>query len=100
MKFYRFVIIKEAKESDSGEETQPRQEEVILVNVDHIVSIKPIRVMLKSHLYEGHWLRLSNGKKYRALEIPLELQFLLDNTTDLTGKKESVLGDEQTIYLS
>ncbi len=58
------------------EEAAPIKESTIpyLINLDHIVSVKPINILIRSNLYKGYWLRLSNGKKYRALEIPEELE--------------------------
>ena len=49
----------------------------ILINEDHLVSIKPIKMMVNEHLLDGYWIRTSNGKKYRAIEIPEELKNLL-----------------------
>ena len=44
----------------------------ILINEDHLVSIKPIKMMINDNLLDGYWIRTSNGKKYRAIEIPSE----------------------------
>ncbi len=52
--------------------------ETLLVNIDHIVSIKPIRMVIEDKLINGYWLRTSNGKKYRATEIPAELASMLE----------------------
>jgi len=57
----------------------------ILINEDHLVSIKPIKMMINDHLLDGYWIRTSNGKKYRAIEIPQELKDLLE-----TGEKKSL----------
>ena len=46
----------------------------ILINEDHLVSIKPIKMMINDHLLDGFWIRTSNGKKYRAIEIPEEFE--------------------------
>ena len=53
-------------------EAHQREEIVdILINTDHIVSIKPIRMATRDRqVIEGYWLRLSNGKKYKALQVP------------------------------
>lgn len=58
------------------EEAAPIRESSIpyLLNLDHIVSLKPINILIRGNLHKGYWIRLSNGKKYRALEIPKELQ--------------------------
>ena len=47
-----------------------RDELEMLVNEDHLVSIKPINIMISNDLVKGFWIRLSNGKKYKAVEIP------------------------------
>ncbi len=52
--------------------------ETLLINVDHIVSIKPIRMVIEDKVVDGYWLRMTNGKKYRATEIPSCLIDLLD----------------------
>ena len=57
----------------------------ILINEDHLVSIKPIKMMINDHLLDGYWIRTSNGKKYRAVEIPEDLKTLLDQ-----GEKKSL----------
>ncbi len=46
----------------------------MIVNLDHIVSIKPINIMVEESLVEGYWMRLTNGKKYKAVDIPAELK--------------------------
>tara|TARA_R100000656_G_scaffold69896_1_gene52503 strand:- start:4020 stop:4322 length:303 start_codon:yes stop_codon:yes gene_type:complete len=45
----------------------------MLINLDHLVSIKPINVATSDGVVQAYWLRLSNGKKYKATEIPDEL---------------------------
>jgi len=57
----------------------------ILINEEHLVSIKPIKMMINDHLLDGFWIRTSNGKKYRAIEIPSELKKLLRE-----GEKKSL----------
>lgn len=52
--------------------------ETLLINVEHIVSIKPIRMVIEEKVVDGYWLRMTNGKKYRATEIPKALIDLLD----------------------
>lgn len=44
--------------------------ESLLINVDHIISLKPIRMVVEEKLVKGYWIRTTNGKKYRAVEIP------------------------------
>ncbi len=45
----------------------------VLFNLDHIVSIKPIRISRPDKLLNGFWIRTTNGKKYRASNIPDDL---------------------------
>ncbi len=59
-------------------------ESEMLVNPDHIVSIKPINIVLKQGILKGYWIRLSNGKKYRASSIPaILLEMLSDSHQEL-----------------
>jgi hypothetical protein len=71
------------------EEAAPIKESSIpyLLNLDHIVSVKPINILIRGNLHKGYWIRLSNGKKYRALEIPKELDAML---TDFDSSKNSI----------
>lgn len=67
MKFKKFHIL------DTKSSGQDTQEVEVLFNLDHIVSIKPIRISRPDKLLNGFWIRTSNGKKYRASRIPDEL---------------------------
>lgn len=67
MKFKKFHIL------DTKSSGQDTQEIEVLFNLDHIVSIKPIRISRPDKLLNGFWIRTSNGKKYRASRIPDEL---------------------------
>ena len=51
--------------------------ETLLINTKHIISLKPIRMVVDEKLIMGYWIRTSNGKKYRAVEIPEELMTTL-----------------------
>ncbi len=51
--------------------------ETLLINTDHIVSLKPIRMVVDEKLVLGYWIRTTNGKKYRAVEIPTALKSVL-----------------------
>lgn len=68
MKFKKFSIL-DIKASGSTE----HEEVEIMFNVDHIISIKPIRISRPDKLLNGFWIRTTNGKKYRASKIPEEL---------------------------
>ncbi len=97
MKFYRFTVLKNRKDEDL--ETGEGPEETLLLNSLHIVSIKPIRMILKGAMYQGYWLRTSNGKKYRALEIPVELKSLLDEKSGTSEREMTLLSDDEQITL-
>jgi hypothetical protein len=71
MKMQKFTILN-PKESNEG-----NQETDMLINLDHVVSVKPIRIIGRDNIIQGHWLRLTNGKKYRAIRIPSELENIL-----------------------
>lgn len=60
--------------------------ETLLINGDHIVSLKPIRMVVEEKLVKGYWIRTTNGKKYRAVEIPSRLKDLLDESDSEIGK--------------
>ncbi|PIP90070.1 MAG: hypothetical protein COW01_09325 [Bdellovibrionales bacterium CG12_big_fil_rev_8_21_14_0_65_38_15] len=51
----------------------------MLINLAHLVSVKPINVATQAGVVQAYWIRLSNGKKYKATEIPEELSELLKN---------------------
>ena len=53
----------------------------ILLNSSHIASIKPINILFKGNIILGYWIRMNNGKKYKATRIPLELLKQLDDST-------------------
>lgn len=65
MEFKKFTILN-ASSSHQG------QEEIdILINPSHIVSIKSIKMTTADlRVIEGYWIRLTNGKKYKAVKIP------------------------------
>lgn len=68
MKFKKFTIFQSKPvNGQEGEEVE------ILFNLDHIISIKPIRISSGEKLLNGFWIRTTNGKKYRASKIPDEL---------------------------
>ena len=56
--------------------------ETLLINTDHIVSIKPIRMVVEEKLILGFWIRTTNGKKYRAIDIPTSLKSTLGEDED------------------
>lgn len=68
MKFQKFTIFNsKPSPGQEGEEIE------VLFNLDHIISIKPIRISRSDKLLNGFWIRTTNGKKYRAARIPEDL---------------------------
>lgn len=51
--------------------------EVVFFNLDHIISIKPINMVIDDEVIPGYWIRTTGGKKYRAIEIPDEIKSLI-----------------------
>lgn len=69
--------------------------ETLLINTDHIVSLKPIKMVVDEKLVLGYWIRTTNGKKYRAVEIPELLKVTLGATeTDIATTVLNVLSDD------
>jgi hypothetical protein len=64
--------------------------ETLLINTEHIISLKPIRMVVDEKLVQGFWIRTSNGKKYRAVEIPSSIKATL----------EQDISDESTTFLN
>ncbi len=71
MKFQKFTIFNAKASPQVAEEIE------VLFNLDHIVSIKPIRISRADKLLNGFWIRTSNGKKYRASKIPDDLLVII-----------------------
>ena len=53
----------------------------MLLNATHISSIKPINILFKGNIILGYWIRMNNGKKYKATRIPLELANQLNDSS-------------------
>ncbi|HLT22136.1 MAG TPA: hypothetical protein VKZ84_01785 [Bacteriovoracaceae bacterium] len=87
MNFKKFKIINSNASSVDQEEVD------ILFNLDHIISIKPIRISTPDQIINGFWIRTTNGKKYRASEIPKELLDLIGS--EYQGKVNLGAMDEQ-----
>lgn len=69
--------------------------ETLLINTDHIVSLKPIRMVVDEKLVLGFWIRTTNGKKYRAVEIPESIKSILGKSdSDESETVLNVLSDE------
>ena len=65
MNFAKFVIL-----NPKDQNTARESEVEMLINLDHIISIKPIRISSPDRLMNGFWIRTTNGKKYKAVKIP------------------------------
>ncbi len=72
MSFKKFKILTSKNTSNVESE-----EIEVLFNLNHLVSIKPIRIVRSDKILNGFWIRTSNGKKYRATAIPNELLELI-----------------------
>jgi hypothetical protein len=71
--------------------------ETLLINLDHIISLKPIRMVVEEKLMNGYWIRTTNGKKYRAVEIPQSLITLMgEDVLRESTSVISVLSEETT----
>lgn len=69
--------------------------ETLLINTEHIISLKPIRMVVDEKLVMGYWIRTSNGKKYRAVEIPESLKTILGrDDTHVSTTVLNVLSDD------
>lgn len=71
--FMAFTILNEKSDQQIG-----MDEQAILFNINHIVSIKPINILLtEGNVVKGFWIRTTNGKKYRATKIPQDIEVQL-----------------------
>tara|TARA_X000000950_G_C13892900_1_gene651591 strand:- start:2570 stop:2842 length:273 start_codon:yes stop_codon:yes gene_type:complete len=61
----------------------------MLINLEHVITIKPINIMMSEKLVEGYWIRMSNGKKYRASNAPGEIKELLYGNRVVKKSSES-----------
>lgn len=67
--FRPFTLIGDKDDNQHG-----NSEEVVLLNINHIVSIKPINIVIEGDVIKGYWIRTTNGKKYRATKVPAEVE--------------------------
>ncbi len=71
--------------------------ETLLINTDQIVSLKPIRMVVEEKLVKGYWIRTTNGKKYRAVEIPSKLKEILnEDDSDISQIAMNVISDDMS----
>ncbi len=92
MSFLKFEIL-------TSKETQSHHQEKveIVLNSDHIISIKPIKFFVNEEIVDGFWLRLSNGKKYKSTIIPKEISDAFA-APPVNPKKDITSEDNQNIY--
>lgn len=65
MNLQKFTILNQNDAQQTEEKTS------MLINTDHIVTIKPIKMTTSErNIIDGYWVRLSNGKKYKAIQVP------------------------------
>jgi hypothetical protein len=75
----------------------------ILLNLEQIVSVKTINIMYKDNIIKGFWIRMVNGKKYKATRVPTDVRKLLDDETRLTDVEingTTFTGDSTSIETS
>lgn len=69
--------------------------ETLLINTEHIISLKPIRMVIDEKLILGYWIRTSNGKKYRAVDIPESLKIILgEDGSHISAQVLNVLSED------
>ena len=96
MAFMKFKII-QSKE----EHTLETNLVDIIFNVNHVVSIKPIKIILGESIIDGYWIRLTNGKKYKATIIPTVLKkIFLTNQEDETVEEIQEKLEDRISYAS
>ena len=65
MKLQKFTIITHNEAQQIDEKTS------LLINLEQIVSVKPIKLTTTNReVVDAYWIRLTNGKKYRAVQVP------------------------------
>lgn len=69
----------------------------ILLNKDQITSIKPINMMKDDDIISGFWIRLSNGKKYKATRVPQAIYDLFKTEEGLVPMMINGVNVEQNI---
>lgn len=71
----------------------------VLLNQDHIASVKKINIMFKGNIINGFWIRMVNGKKYKATRIPTEIEDLFQeddgHTTEIKINGQEFLNSEE-----
>lgn len=86
MNLKKFTILTRNNSLEEDERTS------ILINLEHIISVKPIKMTTDTRdVIDGYWIRLSNGKKYRAIQLP---KIVLENLEEPLTKVKT--NDELT----
>lgn len=84
MNLARFKIITHNEAQQVDERTS------ILLNTDHIISVKPIKLTtVERQVIDGFWIRLTNGKKYKALQIPESIKDIFSSELPQVKVSES-----------
>ena len=68
--------------------------ETLLLNINQIISVKPIKMVIEDKVANGFWIRTTNGKKYRAIEVPSIISELLSDE-EKSSALNSVKGEDQ-----
>ncbi len=86
MNLAKFIIMSRNESLEQDEKTS------ILINLEHIISVKPIKMSTTNRdIIDGYWIRLSNGKKYRAIQVPkIILSNLEESLTEIKKNDSSV----------
>ncbi|MFT6630331.1 MAG: hypothetical protein ACJAS4_000267 [Bacteriovoracaceae bacterium] len=85
------MILKKFTIITHNEAQQVDEKTGILINLEHIISVKPIKLTtMDREVIDGYWIRLSNGKKYRAIQVPdLILETLNEDLSDVHKSDDS-----------
>ncbi len=89
MEFKKFVIL-----DPKQNEALMNNEIEILINLNHIVTIKPIKIMSRTEVIDGFWIRTTNGRKYRAISVPDEVIKELETETKVRKTASLDMMDE------
>ena len=71
-RFAKFTIVSE-RDVQALENTHQE----ILLNLNQIISVKPINIVVSGEVVQGFWIRMANGKKYRCIKVPEEISKLI-----------------------
>ena len=93
MAFLKFNIV-----AQSEEQSTSVSEKEILINEQHLISLRPIKISVNGSVQTGFWLRLTNGKKYRATAIPKCLAKVFIDEGELVSFEED--NESQSEFLS